>query len=66
MKELAIGGCGIALLPLNVVDKEVKSRKLFIKKFPFKFKREIGLYLSKDGRIRETDPIVKEIIKNLQ
>lgn len=66
MKELAIGGCGIALLPLNVVEREIENKKLFVKKFPFKFRREIGLYLSKDGRIRETDGVVKEIIKNLQ
>lgn len=66
MKELAIGGCGIALLPLNVVEKEIESKKLFINKFPFKFKREIGLYLSSDGRVKETDEIVKEIIKNLE
>lgn len=66
MKELAIGGCGIALLPLNVVKKEIENKKLFVNKFPFKFRREIGLYLSRDGRIKETDRIVKEIIKNLQ
>lgn len=66
MKELAIGGCGIALLPLNVVEKEIENRKLFINKFPFKFKREFGLYLSQDGRIGETDGMVKEIIKNLR
>lgn len=66
MKELAIGGCGIALLPLNVVEKEIENKKLFVKKFPFKFKREIGLYLSRDGRIKEGDEIVKEIIQNLQ
>lgn len=66
MKELAIGGCGIALLPLNVVEREIEHKKLFVKKFPFKFRREIGLYLSKDGRIKETDGVVKEIIKNLE
>lgn len=66
MKELAIGGCGIALLPLNVIEKEIRNKKLFVKKFPFKFKREIGLYLSLDGRVKEADKIVKEIIKNLE
>lgn len=66
MKELAIGGCGIALLPYNFIRSELKNKKLFIKKFPFKFKREVGLFLSKDGRIKETDEMVKEIIKNLQ
>ncbi len=65
MKELVIGGCGIALLPLNVVEKEIENKKLFVNKFPFKFRREIGVYLSKDGRVSEADRIVKEIIKNL-
>lgn len=66
MKELAIGGCGIALLPLNVVEKEIKNKKLFVNKFLFKFRREIGFYLSKDGRIQEEDEMVKEIIRNLE
>lgn len=66
MKELAIGGCGIALLPVNVVERELENKKLFVNKFPFKFKREIGLFLSRDGRLKETDGIVKEIIKNLE
>lgn len=66
MKELAIGGCGIALLPLNVVEREIEHKKLFVKKFPFKFRREIGLYLSKDGRIGEADGIMREIITNLE
>jgi len=66
MKELAIGGCGVALLPKNFIEREVENRKLFVQKLPFSFKREIGLYLSKDGRIKETDAIVKEIIKDLQ
>lgn len=66
MKELAIGGCGIALLPFNVVKRELENKKLFVKKFPFKFKRAIGLYLSKDGRLKETDEIIREIINNLE
>ena len=50
----------------NFIEREVENRKLFVQKLPFSFKREIGLYLSKDGRIKETDAIVKEIIKDLQ
>lgn len=65
MKELAIGGCGVALLPKNFVEREIKNKQLFIQNFPFSFKREIGLYLSKDGRIKKEDQIIKDIIKNL-
>ena len=66
MKELAIGGYGVTLLPKNFIQRELDNKKLFVKKFPFKFKREIGLYLSRDSRIKEADEIVKEIIKNLE
>ncbi|MFH1832832.1 MAG: LysR family transcriptional regulator [Candidatus Levyibacteriota bacterium] len=65
MKELAIGGCGIVLLPKNFVDLELKQKKLFIQKFPFIFKREIGLFLNKDSNLKETDETVREIMINL-
>lgn len=66
MKELAIGGCGIALLPKNFVERELTQKKLFVRKFPFIFKREIGLFLNKEGDIKDSDGIVREIIKLLQ
>ena len=66
MKELALGGCGIALLPRNVIEKEIENKKLFVKNFPFKFKRKIGIFLSRDGRIKEKDRIIKDIIANLK
>lgn len=65
MKELAIGGVGVALLPKNFIERELKQKKLFIQKFPFKFHRQIGLFLNKESNIKISDEVVKEIIRNL-
>lgn len=66
MKELALGGCGIALLPRNVIQREIENKKLFINKFPFRLKREIGVFLNKDSQIKEKDEVIREIIESLQ
>ncbi|RJQ38469.1 LysR family transcriptional regulator [Candidatus Microgenomates bacterium] len=66
MKELAIGGCGVALLPKNFVERELTQKKLFVQNFPFNFQREIGLLLSKEGSLKESDELVREIIENLK
>ncbi len=61
MKELAIGGCGVALLPKNFIVRELEQKKLHLHKLPFVFKRDIGIFINKEGNIRETDQVVKEI-----
>lgn len=61
MKELAVGGCGVALLPRNFISRELLQKKLFIQKFPFKFERKIGLFINKEGSLKESDEIVKNI-----
>lgn len=66
MKSLAIGGFGVALLPENFVEVEVKQKKLFIQKFPFQFKRKVGLFLSKDSNLKKEDGLLKEMIEDLQ
>lgn len=65
MKELAISGAGVALLPKNFIKRELEQKKLFIQKFPFSFQREIGIFLNKEGSLKELDKVVKEIISNL-
>lgn len=65
IKELALGGCGIALLPENMVAREIKAKQLFVQKMPFTFHRTIGVFLSKDGSIKENDNLVSEIIDSL-
>lgn len=66
MKNLAIGGFGVALLPQNFIQQELKQKKLFIQKFPFDFKRKIGLFLNKDSNIKKEDRLIKEMITYLQ
>lgn len=66
MKELAIGGYGVSLLPKNFIQRELDNKKLFIKRLPFKFEREIGVFLNQDSNIKKEDKIIKEIIKNLE
>jgi len=65
MKELAMGKCGIALLPRNFVMREIKTKKLFTHKLPCSFKRGIGIFINKDGNLKESDQILLEIISNL-
>lgn len=64
MRQLALGNCGVAILPKNIVEHEIKRKKLFIQKFPFKFSRKIGVFVGKNSSIRG-DKMVKEIIRNL-
>lgn len=61
MKELAVGGCGVALLPENFINRELLQKKLFVQKLPFKFERKIGLFLNKEGSLKETDQVVEDI-----
>lgn len=66
MKELAIGNCGVTLLPKNFIKREIQQKKLKIQKFPFTFERQIGLFLSKDSNLKESDKIIEDLIKNLK
>lgn len=66
MKELAIGNCGVTLLPKNFIKREIQQKKLKIQKFPFTFERQIGLFLDKDSNLKESDEIIKDLIKNLK
>lgn len=61
-KELALKGIGTALLPMNMVENELKSKKLFIQKLPITFERTCGIFMTK-----ETDnPLLQEIIREMQ
>lgn len=65
MKELAILGCGVALLPKNSIQIELKRGILKKQKLPIKWKRDFGIYITKNGRVKKEDHMLKEIIKNL-
>ncbi|HEX8965485.1 MAG TPA: LysR family transcriptional regulator substrate-binding protein, partial [Patescibacteria group bacterium] len=61
MKELAINGIGVALLPKNFVDSEIKEKRLFIQKLPFEWKRTIGLYLPKGGSLPSESKLISHV-----
>ncbi len=65
MKELALLGCGIALLPKNFVASELKQGSLKKQKLPIIWQRDYGIYIQKNGRLEKTEQMVKEIIKAL-
>ncbi len=65
MKELAIAGSGVTLLPKNFIERELQQKKLVIQKLPFTFQREVGLLLNKESNLKSSDKVVREIISNL-
>src|SRR5205823_3492085 len=65
MKELALLGCGVALLPENLVKVEIKQGLLKKQNLPLHWKRTYGVFLPKHGRLQKDDKIIKEIIDNL-
>jgi len=66
MKQLAILGSGIALLPKNLVDAELQQGILKRQRLPIAFQRKFGIYLHKNGRLAKNNLIVKDLIKNLK
>lgn len=65
MKELALLGCGITLLPENFVKMELKQGILKKQKLPLTWERVYGIYVQKNGRISKEHQLIKEISKNL-
>jgi len=65
MKELAILGSGVALLPENIIKAELKQKLLKKQKLPISWKREFGIFIAKDGRLQKDNQIIKELINHL-
>ncbi len=65
MKELALLGSGIALLPKNSVSAELSQGLLKKYSLPFKFYREYGLYISTQSLLQKDHQIIKDISKIL-
>ncbi|MBI5122505.1 LysR family transcriptional regulator [Candidatus Roizmanbacteria bacterium] len=66
MKQLAILGSGIALLPENLVAAELQQGILKKQKLPISFQRKFGLYIQKNGRLTKDNSLIKDLIKNLR
>lgn len=65
MKELALLGCGVTLLPENFVKTEIKQGILKKQKLPLTWERTYGIYIHKNGRIKENHLLIQEIQKTL-
>lgn len=66
MKELAILGSGVALLPANFVASELAQNVLIKQKLPFRVEREYGLYIHNQSTLTKDHTIVKEICSILK
>ncbi|HSA84000.1 MAG TPA: LysR family transcriptional regulator [Patescibacteria group bacterium] len=66
MKELAILGCGVALLPENEVKTEMQQKLLKKQTLPFTIKRTFGLYIKKYGAVHKDNPLINDLIYNLK
>ena len=61
MKELALNGIGVALLPKNFVQNEIKEKRLFIQELSLEWKRTIGLYLPKGGSLTSEAKLITNV-----
>lgn len=66
MKELAILGCGVALLPENEVKSELKQKRIIKQKLPFTIQRTFGIYIRKEGTIHKEHLLIENLIHNLK
>jgi DNA-binding transcriptional LysR family regulator len=66
MKELAMLGSGVALLPKNFISTELSQGILFKHRFPLRWERVYGVFLNREGSLDKNHPIVKDVVKNLQ
>lgn len=65
MKELAILGNGVALLPKNFIASELSQGLLKKQKLPFKITREYGLYMNTRSNLTEDHRMIQNISKSL-
>lgn len=65
IKELALKGFGTALLPINMIDNEIKEKKLFIQKLPIEFERTCGIFIAKESDKPHLADFAMEIKKEL-
>lgn len=61
MKELALNGSGIALLPKNFIKDELSRKELVVQKLDFNFFRSVGLFINKNKKTKKINNILEEI-----
>lgn len=65
MKELALLGCGIALLPENYIRAELAQNSLIKQRLPVKLYRTFGIFINDQNKSPEKEKILEEISKIL-
>lgn len=66
MKELAMHGGGVALLPVNLVRGEIRQKKLVKQDFVMKWTREYGIFVHKNNKSKYIELLGHEISQILQ
>lgn len=66
MKELAMLGSGVALLPVNFVQADIKQGLLLKQRMPLTWTRDYGIYVQEHGSLGNDSPILTNIIKTLE
>lgn len=61
LKELALKGYGVSILPENMVRNEIKEKKLFIQKVPLFFERTCAIFQNSEYIPEESRIIVNEL-----
>jgi DNA-binding transcriptional LysR family regulator len=66
MRELALLGCGIAILPENLVKQDLEQGSLKLQKMPIQWKRDYALFTSMSSPLSNTHPFIHSLHKKLQ
>jgi DNA-binding transcriptional LysR family regulator len=63
MKELARLGCGVALLPENLVKSETDEKILKRQFFGVKWLRKYGIFVEKSNDLKQVRGLIEEIVQ---
>lgn len=66
MRELAVLGCGIALLPENFVKNDLDQGSLKKQQMPLQWAREYGLFIQKNSDIAQEKQLISQIQSALE
>jgi DNA-binding transcriptional LysR family regulator len=64
MKELALLGSGVALLPENYIRAELSQKSLVKQQFPIKWQRTYGIYIQEQSELLKEKNLLMDIMKN--
>lgn len=65
IKELVLRNFGVGILPLGMVEDEIRRKKLYVQKLPILFERTCGIFRSKSQSHSEVDVVLSELSKQV-